>query len=104
MPRELMEWKTGKIIDMVPGDHGYTVPWAIKVDESGCAWLDGSYMVEPEYKGGTTSLIVKCTKDGFVVDVGSVPLTQKWSRDLCSIMANFIPITEMYCDRDPCIR
>jgi len=45
---------------MLPGEEGYTLPWALSFDQMGNAWLNTAYSVHGN-KGGTVSMKIKRT-------------------------------------------
>jgi len=51
---------------MLPGDVGYTVPWAMWADTDRCLWINGKYSVDST-PGGTVCMFIKRTEDGVIV-------------------------------------
>lgn len=67
LPAELYE---NTIENMEPGSSGWTVPWAMHVDEEGYLWLNSKFTVDSQ-PGGTVTMLVKRTQDGYEVEMGS---------------------------------
>jgi len=73
LPHDLIE---DTIERMKIGDRGWTVPWAVIVDNNLNMWLRPTYTVHRE-PGGTVSMIVSRNEDGFVVQ----QTPGDWGRD-----------------------
>lgn len=79
-----MEGET--IFNMLPGDEGYTLYWAMMVDENRMLWMRGDYPVYPEPQGaetdgmfGTNRFIkIQRTKDGVTVFRASITPEAKY--------------------------
>lgn len=56
------------IKDMIVGEHAYTVPWSIQVDQEGSCWIRGDYAFTHR-QFGTSRMSIKRTTDGFEVRV-----------------------------------
>ena len=56
-----------QIKDMLPGDHRFTLPWAVGLDKYGEPWINSSYPAERE-KAGTVSLPIIRVEAGIVLD------------------------------------
>lgn len=56
---------------MLPGDTGYTVPWAMWADSERNLWIRGDYSVFVQ-PGGTGQLHITRTKDGIIVSEHSI--------------------------------
>lgn len=56
---------------MKPGDVGYTVPWAVKVNQDGDCFINGSFTIGE--KGGTSCLKVKMIKNGLIAYISDLP-------------------------------
>ena len=56
---------------MKPGDIGYTVPWAVKVNQDGDCFIHGDFTISE--KGGTCCLKIKMTKDGVIAYISDLP-------------------------------
>lgn len=50
------------------GDEGWTVPWAMSVDENMLCYLNSEYDLLP-HPGGTVSMKVRRTYEGYTVDL-----------------------------------
>jgi len=59
------------IKNMKPGDVGYTVPWAVKVNQDGDCFINGDFTIGE--KGGTCCLKIKMTKDGVIAYIFDLP-------------------------------
>lgn len=59
------------IAGMLPGDKGYTVPWAMFADEDRILWINAGYIVTDEEQG-TSHLSIERTKDGVIVYQNSI--------------------------------
>ncbi|MHC4620578.1 MAG: hypothetical protein ACYTEQ_22755 [Planctomycetota bacterium] len=57
------------IIGMLPGDVGYTVPWAMWADKERELWVNGNYTIDskPGGPGRTTNMRIERTKIGVIV-------------------------------------
>lgn len=57
------------IIGMLPGDIGYTVPWAMWPDTDRILWINGRYSIDREPGGPnkTTNMKIQRTVEGVIV-------------------------------------
>lgn len=72
LPEHLIESNT--IANMQPGDSGWTVPWAMAVDQDADCYLNGDYTLR-DRPGGTSEMRVTRTRDGYIVDA---PKGYRW--------------------------
>lgn len=63
--------RKNSIRQMKVGEVGYTVPWAIKIDEDDECFIDGRFSTSE--KGGTCCLKIKMTKDGVIAYINELP-------------------------------
>jgi hypothetical protein len=72
--------KVEKLIKhMNVGEYGYTVPWALSIDEFGRVWLNTCYPVSGE-SGGTVQMRVERIghgKNDYKIDISNVNYTWK---------------------------
>jgi len=54
------------IEQMLPGDRGYTVPWAMFPDQNRVLWINGHYTIDSE-PFGTGHMLIERTKTGVIV-------------------------------------
>jgi len=59
-------YETNAIGRMIPGDMGYTHPWAMYTDEDRRLWINAAYPVTTT-AGGTSHLQIERTQDGVIV-------------------------------------
>lgn len=57
--------------NMEVGEKSWSVPWAMEVDSERRCWLRSTYTGHDE-PGGTVSMLVTRTEDGFEVDLSQV--------------------------------
>ena len=69
---EAYEEKT--IVGMLPGDVGYTVPWAMGADANRELWVNGDYTVSDMPSPGNTTVKMKIerTQTGVIVYLNTV--------------------------------
>lgn len=65
------------IMSMNVGEAGYTVPWSLTIDENGKPWLNKYFAITRQF-GGTASVLVTRTKEGFEVDVSRSKYARDW--------------------------
>lgn len=67
------------IKDMIAGEIGYTVPWAMYAERDGSLWLNGNYSFRGD-PGGTVQMIIERTGGGYAVDISRVDKSMRhWS-------------------------
>jgi hypothetical protein len=64
LPKKMQEHV---LVDMKVGEKAYTTAWAMWIDESRHAWLNGDYPAEPESEG-TVNMLVQRIPGGYVVN------------------------------------
>ena len=93
LPSRLLE---RTIADLEIGEEGWTVPWAMFVDEDRRCYLNGNYPIVAEMRG-TAQMLIQDTKDGYIVDISQC--SQKWGvgteRDYFGVCSNVIPIDRL---------
>ena len=67
------------IENMEPGSSGWTVPWAMSVDEDGRCYLNSRYTIHPQ-PGGTVEMLVTRHGNAFHVDISQCRHT--WDRSI----------------------
>lgn len=72
------------------GATGYTVPWAMRVDERGECWLKADYPYD-NTSHGTMCMMVENTSRGFVVTI-PVDYGHQWERE---VVKSGIPVVEV---------
>ena len=69
----LPEYKeTITIKDMILGEEGFVVPWAMFANPDRTLWLNGNYTFGRE-PGGTVQMLVKKVTGGYEIDVSLCP-------------------------------
>jgi len=66
---EALEERT--IYRMLPGDAGYTLPWAVWADADRELWINGDYSYTDQIEG-TSTLRIRRTESGVEVDFSTV--------------------------------
>lgn len=64
-------YEENTIAEMLPGDEGYTVPWAMWADEDRVLWINGKYSFTKNVFG-TSHLRIKRTQAGVIVYQNSI--------------------------------
>jgi hypothetical protein len=60
------EFERETIERMLPGDEGFTEPWAMYAETDRTLWINGRYLVRPQ-PAGTAHLKIKRTSKGVIV-------------------------------------
>ena len=79
-----------KIGDMVPGDCGWTVPWALRRAGANGFLLRGSFDIstkDPDSKYSTTTVYVMRTDSEFVVDISACAKDERFDANDATIAA-----------------
>jgi len=71
LPEALEELEEKTIYRMLPGDTGYTLPWAVWADADRELWINGDYSYDDEALG-TSHLRIRRTESGVEVDFSTV--------------------------------
>ena len=80
------------IKDMIIGESGYTVPWAMYAERDGTLWLNGDYMFEKE-PGGTVEMKIERVNGGYKVDIRRVDeKSRRWSSTGPGFFGSFKPV------------
>ena len=83
------------IADMLVGESGWTVPWAMYADYDGELYINGKYPFEMN-KHGTVAMLIRRSDKGFVVDTAECG-EHKWSLtgDIFVGGADALPVVEV---------
>jgi len=92
LPDELVQCG---IKDMIEGEVGWTVPWAMYADYDGSLWLNGSYTLQ-ENPGGTVEMMISKKYNQYIVDITHC-LEWKWNKGTPGFVGDFepIPVSEL---------
>lgn len=86
------ELKANRIGDMLIGEEGWCVPWAMFATMDGYLFLDADYSYEC-YKSGTCNMRIKRQLDGFSVDIYSCDY--KWPIPKYSVIGHSVVMFEV---------
>ncbi len=87
LPETLEEQTIDK---MLPGDKGYTVPWAMYAEPNRDLFLNGKYSVQSQ-PGGTVQMHIERTETGVIVDQKTIG-KQKYSLGGVHYVGGSIPL------------
>jgi hypothetical protein len=93
LPPQLYE---NTIEDMTRGTSGWTVPWAMHVDDQGNLWLNGRYTIH-DSPGGTVQMRVSKRKlsAGYAVDISKCA-DERWQPGSAYVGgSNSVPVTKL---------
>ena len=80
------------IKDMIIGESGYAVAWAMYAERDSTLWLNGDYTFDKE-PGGTADMKIERVNGGFKVDISKVDLdSRKWSSSGPGFSDSFTPV------------
>lgn len=71
-------FKATTIDSLMPGEGGFTVPWAMFVGADRQCWLRGTYSVHPQRRGTRDMSVIRDTNGYYIVDVGREDRRLDW--------------------------
>lgn len=76
--------------DLILGETGWIVPWAMYAEKDGTLWLNGNYTFQ-EKQAGTASMLVERVEGGYSVDLHQCQ-DERFSLDGPCFMGDFTPL------------
>ena len=87
LPEHLVEIS---LQDLIVGESGWIVPWAMYAKKDGTLWLNGNYTFEKEQRG-TASMRVERVAGGYSVDLNQCQ-DERYSLSGPCFMGDFAPL------------